>query len=320
MTQMLISQDDFFFLGEFTLSLRDRSLNISGQKTFLRPKAFEVLMMLIQNRGRIVTKADLLDSVWADVEVTEASLAHTIHELRTFLGDSPENPRYIQTIPRVGYRLADWAAQASVKPQKPFQRTSSRISWMLLPFLVLSGLLILALWGNWGMNASGGQAAIASDAPGGEFGIVMTPFLLSSDDERLAQLTHTVYNLTIAKISERSRYISVFTPQEGDEPLDPRTLEQRLNSSCRLLVNAFSTSEAVTLAVRLTDLREGRVLYATNIERPWSFAGELREELAEALATDLVETVSTLRFEPWSPDLQKPPLMAPRPSHVQQVH
>lgn len=319
MTQMLISQEDFFFLGEFTLSLRDRSLNKSGQKTFLRPKAFEVLLMLIQNRGRIVTKGDLLDSVWPDVEVTEASLSHTIHELRTFLGDSPDDPKYIQTIPRVGYRLADWAAETSVKANGPALLASSRISWILLPFLVLCGFLILSFWGGWGMDASDARRDNASPAPASGLGIIMTPFLVSSDDERLPELAQTVYNLAIARISQRSRNISLFTPRRTDGEMDPRLLERRLNSSFRLVVEAFSAAQTVTLAVRLSDLRDGRILYATTIERPWNLEGKLKEELAEALARDLVENVQTLNGAAPPQNSQKVPLMAPRPSHVQKV-
>ncbi|MFN2452612.1 MAG: winged helix-turn-helix domain-containing protein [Pyrinomonadaceae bacterium] len=71
----------------------------------LEPKAFTVLVFLIENRGRLVTKDDLLDALWKDSFVTPNVLTRIVAQLRRALGDAPNNSRYIETVPTRGYRF-----------------------------------------------------------------------------------------------------------------------------------------------------------------------------------------------------------------------
>ena len=71
----------------------------------LTPKAFEVLVLLVRERHRGLTKRELFDAVWPDTAVTENTLTQRIREIRDALGDDPQEPRYIRTIPRVGYQF-----------------------------------------------------------------------------------------------------------------------------------------------------------------------------------------------------------------------
>jgi DNA-binding winged helix-turn-helix (wHTH) protein len=82
------------------------SLTVNGVPVPLEIKPFEVLRVLVHRAGEVVTKQQLLDAVWSDVAVVEASLPTAIRKLRVALGDDdPQNP-IIVTIARVGYRLA----------------------------------------------------------------------------------------------------------------------------------------------------------------------------------------------------------------------
>ncbi len=71
----------------------------------LNPKAFEVLAVLLQHRGQLVSKDMLLDAVWADAHVADGVLKVSIAELRRALGDSATTPRFIETVHRRGYRF-----------------------------------------------------------------------------------------------------------------------------------------------------------------------------------------------------------------------
>ena len=71
----------------------------------LEPKAVRVLLYLIENRGRAVGKDELLGAVWGDTAVTDNALTRVIAQLRRELGDDARNPRYIQTVPTLGYRF-----------------------------------------------------------------------------------------------------------------------------------------------------------------------------------------------------------------------
>jgi predicted ATPase/DNA-binding winged helix-turn-helix (wHTH) protein len=71
----------------------------------LTPRAFAVLRHLVEHRGRLITKEELLTAVWRDAIVSDAALASGIRDLRKALGDSSHAPRYIQTVHRRGFRF-----------------------------------------------------------------------------------------------------------------------------------------------------------------------------------------------------------------------
>src|SRR5207244_3377449 len=76
-----------------------------GQPVALTPRAFDVLVFLVRNHGRVIEKQELFDHVWKDAFVSDNALTKVIKEIRRAIGDDANAPRYIETIPRRGYRL-----------------------------------------------------------------------------------------------------------------------------------------------------------------------------------------------------------------------
>jgi Tol biopolymer transport system component/DNA-binding winged helix-turn-helix (wHTH) protein len=97
-----------FRFGEFEIQERGFRLVRGGETIPVEPKAFRVLLFLLRNPHRLVTKDELLDAVWQETSVSENSLTRSIALLRRLLGDDTREPRFIATVPTVGYRfLAD---------------------------------------------------------------------------------------------------------------------------------------------------------------------------------------------------------------------
>ena len=92
--------------GPFRLNVQERLLSRDGEQVPLTPKVFDVLVALVQGHGQILGKDQLMQSVWADCFVEESNLTQDISVLRRVLGNSDDHHRYIQTIPRRGYRFA----------------------------------------------------------------------------------------------------------------------------------------------------------------------------------------------------------------------
>jgi DNA-binding winged helix-turn-helix (wHTH) protein/Flp pilus assembly protein TadD len=91
--------------GSFRLDLTERLLQRNGRPVSLTPKAFEVLTLLIERRGHLVEKDELMREVWSDAFVEEANLSRTIWMLRQALGDDRNGQGIIQTVPKHGYRF-----------------------------------------------------------------------------------------------------------------------------------------------------------------------------------------------------------------------
>jgi TolB-like protein/DNA-binding winged helix-turn-helix (wHTH) protein/Flp pilus assembly protein TadD len=91
--------------GEFALDPGRRTLSRADSPVSLTPKAFDVLLFLVQNPNRLVTKEELLQAVWGDAFVEEGNLTQYISHLRKALGDNSEDTRLIVTISRRGYQF-----------------------------------------------------------------------------------------------------------------------------------------------------------------------------------------------------------------------
>jgi DNA-binding winged helix-turn-helix (wHTH) protein/TolB-like protein/Flp pilus assembly protein TadD len=91
--------------GRFLLDAGERSLLRDGQPVALTPKAFDTLLVLVQNSGHVLEKDELMKAVWPDSFVEEVNLAHNISVLRKALGGKEAESRFIETVPRRGYRF-----------------------------------------------------------------------------------------------------------------------------------------------------------------------------------------------------------------------
>src|SRR5579862_3221730 len=94
--------------GPYRIDSNERLLYRGDELVLLPPKVAGTLLVLVQNAGRMVDKSDLMKAVWPDTFVEEGALTRNISLLRKALGDTGEEPTFIETIPRRGYRfLAD---------------------------------------------------------------------------------------------------------------------------------------------------------------------------------------------------------------------
>lgn len=100
-----MARSELYEFGVFRLDVADRRLSTGGTTIHLSPKAHDVLVALVREAGRLVTKRELLARVWAEAFVEEGILTVHISSLRKALGDTSRAPTYIETVSRSGYRF-----------------------------------------------------------------------------------------------------------------------------------------------------------------------------------------------------------------------
>jgi DNA-binding winged helix-turn-helix (wHTH) protein len=120
----------FYEFGPFRLDTTERLLWREGEIMPLTPKAFDTLVALIEKSGRLVEKEELMTRLWPDTFVEEANLAQHISHLRKVFEDGPNGNKYIQTVPRRGYR---WVAalkecRNDERPSEPQIEEASQIT------------------------------------------------------------------------------------------------------------------------------------------------------------------------------------------------
>jgi DNA-binding winged helix-turn-helix (wHTH) protein len=91
--------------GEFILDSKQARLSYQGKEVAIEPKLFELLLLFVQQPNSIISRQGILDNLWTGSLVTDNAINKLVANLRKILADDPKNPRYIQTVPKRGYRL-----------------------------------------------------------------------------------------------------------------------------------------------------------------------------------------------------------------------
>ena len=102
---LLVKKKRYFEFGEFQLDVRERALLRNGEPVQLAPKAFDTLVILVENAGSLVEKDEMMRAVWPDSFVEEIGLARNISVLRKALGEEAGEQQFIETVPKRGYRF-----------------------------------------------------------------------------------------------------------------------------------------------------------------------------------------------------------------------
>jgi DNA-binding winged helix-turn-helix (wHTH) protein/tetratricopeptide (TPR) repeat protein len=222
--------------GPFQLDPQNARLWRGKRLIALTPKAFAVLCQLVEHAGQLVTKEALLTAVWPEIYVSEGVLSECVRELRHALGDTPQSPRFIETVHRRGYCFLPTVTtrpvisnQLSVVSPKHGKRSRSRLAtgnWQLTTPLVGREAELRQLYG-WLNKALRGERQLVFVT--GEAGIgktsVVEAFLqsLESSVQSLASFGQEANQK--AKVSEAQSSAlsphSLSSPIPNSRPLTP---------------------------------------------------------------------------------------------------
>lgn len=120
-------EEHIYRFADFTLETSEHRLLRGAKEIYLRPKTFETLLYLVQRYGHLVGKDELLDRVWTDTIVTETSMTHCIEEIRKALGDDAYQPRFLKTIPRLGYKFIAPVVAINMTEEKTIDEVATAV-------------------------------------------------------------------------------------------------------------------------------------------------------------------------------------------------
>src|SRR5688572_14797098 len=120
-----------FTFDGFALDPDDRRLSRAGEPVELSSRYLDALALMLRESGKLITKDRFMDEVWQGIPVTDEALTQCIRTLRRQLGDDAARPRFIETVPKHGYRFiadVEWSGEApSVTARRP-----ARFDWARL--------------------------------------------------------------------------------------------------------------------------------------------------------------------------------------------
>lgn len=303
-----------FRLGAWLVTPKLNSLSSSDKTVRLEPKVMQVLVCLANTAqsGDVVSKETLMRTVWADTFVTDDVLIRCISELRKIFADDPRNPRYIQTIPKGGYRLiatvtavdrngsanglaATSPILASPAAAAPVPKTRA---WLAMLALLAGGAVVSLMVymavkrPSSSQPASAGQDKPAAVAPTNiRTSVAILPFnsegALGIDDfgvEVADALTTKLSETTRLAVSPTSLVLhySELSP-------DPAAMGQALNVDYVLTGKIDRSRHNVT--VEVVRIRDGAALLATTLNQKFSGIFELEDSLCPRILHDLLVTL-----------------------------
>lgn len=123
---MSLQEKRLYEFGPYRLTPQEHVLTRDGEIVPLAPKAIDLLVALVENSGHVLSKDELMKQVWPDTIVEEANLSHHMFSLRKALGEDYNGARYIETIPRRGYRFVASVTEIQGEPAELLVREHIR--------------------------------------------------------------------------------------------------------------------------------------------------------------------------------------------------
>lgn len=302
----------------FQLDPTRRLLLKAGQAVQLTPKAFDTLLALVRNRGRVMEKDELMQAVWPDTVVEETNLAHNISALRKIFGQKGGDNRFIVTAPGRGYSFVaevrqeprastEKEAEAAPLPQAPTAmaglddaapspavsppvvstaRRPRSISWRTGFGLVLLVGLVAAAGLIWKFSPAAGKP-IRSLAV-----LPFKPLVADSRDQVLemgiadtliARLDN-LKQITVRPISAVRRYTAL------DQ--DPVAAGRELDVQAVLEGSIQKADGKIRVTARLVRIADGKPLWMRQFDEQWTDIFAVEDAISQRVANDLAVTLS----------------------------
>ncbi len=227
--------------GPFRVDARERRLLRDGEVVALTPKVFDILLVLVQNSGHILSKGEVMNVVWPNSAVEEGNVARNISTLRRALGERPRQYQYVETVPWRGYRFV--ASVREVRDQ------SAR--------LTLNSVAVLPL-----VNASDDQdVEYLSDG--------ITDGLISN----LSQMTRL-------KVMSRNSVFRFKVQGPRDVPPDAQRVGRELGVQAVLTGRVVKRDDDLVISVELIDARDNGHLWGAQYGRKLADIFTLQETIA----------------------------------------
>ena len=284
-----------FRIGEWLVDLRANTISAGGRVVHLEPKVMGMLAQLAGRPGDVISKESLLQSVWADTFVSEHVLKVAVSELRKALGDDARSPRFIETIPKSGYRLiAPVSPAAGAADDGPLAASAPKARrapgrWKLGAAVALLSALLLA-W----QFAPAGRKAAPGHGPGAIDALAVLPLKNLSGDADGEYFADAMTDQLITDLARagRVRVISRTSAMQYKEARKPLPeIARELNVDAVIEGSVLRSGDRVRVTVQLIEAATDRHLWAESYERDLRDVIALQRGLADDAARQVMGRV-----------------------------
>jgi DNA-binding winged helix-turn-helix (wHTH) protein/TolB-like protein len=281
-----------FDFAPFQLDEPERRLTTAGHTLHLSAKAFDVLLVLLERRGRLVSKAELLRAVWGEVHVDEAVLTRAIADIRKALGQS-DGGVWIETVPKFGYRFVGEVTVSEAGEAPPEVKSKPTRHWPVMQrwprrwiwaAITAFALLTLAL-------------AVRRVPPRTEIRrLAVLPFQVITSPDGDGALGMSLADAVITRLSNFEDLIVrplAAVRRFEDVSADSRRLAKELGVDAVLEGTLQISDRSARASLRLIRASDEKVLWVEVLETSSSRLFELEDLLADRAAANMAVRLGT---------------------------
>lgn len=278
-------ENQIYRFADVEIEVLSGHLKRGGEERHLRHKTFQVLVYLLEHRGRLVTKEELFAAVWKDTAVTDDALVQSVKDIRRALGDNSHRPRFIKTVPKSGYLfIGTLQAPNSIqesKEQKPKTNDRKPISFFksrVVLITIFISIIALSLLLNLSQTFRQQTSEITlTNAPGKKPVVVMF-FENQSGDTQLDWLREGLTDMLITNLSRSDKFtvlsraqLYVLLERIKRDSAAKISLDEALEIARRtgaetVITGSFARlGEKMRLEVQLYDVKTGGLNAAENL-------------------------------------------------------
>ena len=173
-----------YCFDDVEIDVSNLRVTVASEIRPLEPKSFRLLLFLVENPGRALTKEEIMAAVWPDATVSDNSLARAVTQIRKVLEDDPKSPKYIETVPTVGYRFVGQCKDDQIEPdprvaptEVPRSRRAAITAACIACGVLAIGAALWALRSTGRLAAAPGNTRVVqlTDQPGEELYPSLSP-------------------------------------------------------------------------------------------------------------------------------------------------
>src|SRR5258708_15420957 len=278
------SSPHFYVFDKFRLDPIEKVLWFGDSIADVAPKAVEVLLVLVEEAGRIVSKEEILEVVWPDSFVEEANLSNYIFKLRKVLGED-EGQKFIETVSKRGYRFVGEIK----KEQEPLAQISDiRKNWKLLAGAIIS-LVTIAVT-SWLLLSAKRNVEYPKENIKNIRSVAVMPFTNESGSDDAQYLSDGVTETLITSLSQLSdlgvKPSSVMKRYKGKD-VSAATIGEELNVGAVLYGRMVQHGPDLTLFLSLIDTKTEYQVWGKQYVRKLDGLAQLQDEIGRDVAQSL---------------------------------
>jgi TolB-like protein/DNA-binding winged helix-turn-helix (wHTH) protein/lipopolysaccharide biosynthesis regulator YciM len=276
--------------GPFRLIPEERQLLRDDDPVPIPPKSFDLLVALLESRGHLIEKAELMKRLWPDSFVEEGNLSVNMSAVRRVLGEGPNDHQYVETVPRHGYRfVADVKEQWGQDAQVTVASSPRAITFRRWPLMLLLSLAVIAFAAAFASRALR-QRATARVNPNQIQSLAVLPLENLSGDSSQEYFADGMTEALIANLSKISAIrimsrSSVIQYKSVRKP--PSDIGRELNVDALLTGSVARVGDRVRITAQLVEPATNRNLWAESYERDVSDVIALQNEVARDIVGEI---------------------------------